>query len=90
MSNVDVERVVNDEVEVVVVDGINDATGIDAVGNDVDGNNADGIDADGNDVDGIDVVGIVVDGNDVFGIVAPPRNASMRAVRAATPGNSCG
>ena len=89
MSDVDVERVTKDAVEVVVVDGINDATGIDAGGNDVDGNNADGIDADGNDADGIDVVGIVVDGNDVFGIVAP-RKASMRAVRAATPGNSCG
>ena len=80
MSEVDVERVANDEVEVAVVDGIIDATGIDAGGNDVDGIDADGIDVDG----------IAVDGNDDFGIVAPPRNASMRAAREATPGNSCG
>ena len=48
------------------------------------------IDATGIDADGIDVDGIAVDGNDDFGIVAPPRNASIRAVREATPGNSCG
>ena len=70
MSDVDVERVANDEVVDAVVDGIIDATGIDA--------------------DGIDVDGIAVDGNDDFGIVAPPRNASIRAAREATPGNSCG
>ena len=62
MSDVDVESVMKDEVEAVVVDGIDDAIGSDAAGND-----ADGIDVDG--------------------IVAPPRNASMRAVREATPGN---
>ena len=48
------------------------------------------IDATGIDADGIDVDGIAVDGNDDFGIVAPPRNASIRAAREATPGNSCG